>query len=125
MDLSISSSAFAQQAQSYTDLASLNKVTELAKTDESAALKDIAKQFESIFLNIALKSMRDANAAFAEGNFLNSNQSEMYQGMFDNQLSLTLSQNGGFGLADSLIRQMERNLGDATPRTGQSLDLKI
>ncbi len=95
-------------AYSYNDLASLNAITQLGKQDEAKALKEVARQFESMFVGMMLKSMRDANAVFEEGNPLNSNESKFYRQMFDDQLALSMSQGKGMGLADSIYRQMKR-----------------
>ena len=91
----------------YNDLASLNSITKMGQTDESEALKKVAQQFESMFVTMMLKSMRDANAVFEEDNPLNSNESKFYRQMFDDQLALSLTQGQGIGLADNIFRQLK------------------
>ena len=91
----------------YNDLASLNSITKMGQTEEAEALKQVAHQFESMFVTMMLKSMRDANAVFEEDNPLNSNESKFYRQMFDDQLALSLSQGKGIGLADSIYRQLK------------------
>lgn len=77
--------------------------------DSELNIKKVAQEFESLFLNEMLKAMRSANEVFAEGNFLNSNESKTYQDMHDQQLSVTLSNHqNGIGLADVLVRQMSK-----------------
>lgn len=100
-----------QQAQVYTDFNGLNALKSQARTDKQAALEEVARQFESLFLSEMLKSMRKAGDVFAEGNYLNSSQSEFYRDMFDSQLSLTMAKGQGSGLAEALVRQ----LGEQTP----------
>lgn len=100
-----------QQAQVYTDFSGLNALKSQARSDKQAALEEVARQFESLFLSEMLKSMRKAGDVFAEGNYLNSNQSEFYRDMFDSQLSLTMAKGQGTGLAEALVRQ----LGQQTP----------
>ena len=90
----------------YTDLAGLNSISKLGRQNEPEALRKVAEQFESVFLNIMLKAMRDSNAVFSEGNYLSSNEMEFHQQNFDNQLSLSLSEGKGLGLADILYEQM-------------------
>jgi flagellar protein FlgJ len=68
----------------------------------------VAQEFESLFLNEMMKSMRQAGEAFAEGNYLNSNETKTYQDMHDQQLAVTLSKQGGVGLADVLTRQLSK-----------------
>ena len=99
-----------QQAQVYTDFSGLNAIKTQAKTDKQAALEQVARQFESLFLLEMLKSMRKAGEAFAEGNYLNSNESEFYRDMFDSQVSLSMANTGGTGLAEALVRQLSREI---------------
>ncbi len=93
---------------SYNDLSSLNAITQVGKKDEAQALKEVAKQFESMFVGMMLKTMREANAVFEEGNPLSSNESKFYRQMFDDQLALSLSKGKGMGLADTLYRQLKQ-----------------
>ncbi len=93
---------------SYNDLSSLNAITQVGKTDQAKALKEVARQFESMFVGVMLKSMRDANAVFEESNPLSSNESKFYRQMFDDQLALSLSKGKGMGLADTLYRQLKQ-----------------
>lgn len=80
--------------------------------DQDAAFKEVAKQFESIFINIMLKNMRQANAVFEKDSLFNSNESRMYRDMYDNQMSLNLSNGKGIGLADTLYRQLKGQFGE-------------
>ena len=104
-----------QQAQtkmdSYTDLSSLNAIRQLGKEDKNQALEKIAKQFESMMVQMMIKSMRSANKVFSEGNIFNSNAGDTYQQMYDDQLSLTLSEGRGMGIADVMVRQLQGNFG--------------
>lgn len=93
-------------ADVYTDLNSLNKIKH--QEDKDAALKQVAQQFESLFVQMMLKSMRSANAVFEEGNFLNNQESQFFRDMHDQQLSLTLSHGKGVGIADVLYRQLSK-----------------
>ncbi len=87
----------------YNDLASLGRLKTQSKADPSAALGEVAKQFESVFVSMMMKAMR--NTLPKDGMFA-SNELENYQEMFDQQLSLDLSRKGGLGLADLISRQM-------------------
>lgn len=99
-----------QQAQIYTDFSGLQKLRGEAKSNSSEALRQVAEQFESIFVGIALKSMRSANEAFGKDSPFNSQESRLYRDMLDNQLSLTLTQGKGIGLADSIVKQLSAYL---------------
>ncbi len=91
----------------YNDLASLNAISNMGEEKEAEALRQVAHQFESMFIGMMLKSMRDANATFEEDNPLNTNESKFYRQMFDDQLALSMSQGEGIGLADSIYRQLK------------------
>src|SRR5690606_28615257 len=101
--------ANAQSASSqvYTDLGGVQNLKALAKRDKNAALQEIAHQFESVMVQMMMKSMRQANAVFSDGDPLNSNESQMYRDMFDNQLSVSLTQGRGMGIAAALLRQLQ------------------
>lgn len=97
----------ADAAQIYTDLNGIQQLKLQGKTDKSAALKNIAHQFESMMVQMMMKSMRDANALFSEGDMTSSSDEKFYQDMFDSQLSLSLSKGRGFGIAEALMRQLQ------------------
>lgn len=91
----------------FTDINRLNQFK--VGGDSEQNIRKVAQEFESLFMNEMLKAMRSANAAFGEGNFMNSNESKTYQDMHDQQLAVTLSKEGrGIGLADVLVRQMSK-----------------
>lgn len=95
----------------YTELNELNKISQLAKDDNEAALKQVAQQFEQVFMSMLMKSMREANQSFGEDNFLNSSQTEFYTEMLDSQMTMELAQSGGMGLADVIVQQLSRQTG--------------
>lgn len=90
----------------YTNLSGLNAIKIAGREDATEGLKQVAKQFESLFVNMMLKTMRDSNKAFSEGNYLSSNEMDIHQQNFDNQLSVHLTAGDGIGLADVLFRQL-------------------
>jgi peptidoglycan hydrolase FlgJ len=89
----------------YADPQALASLKHDAKAQDPAALKEAAKQFESLFTQMLLKSMREANKSFGDSMF-GGDEAEFYQGMFDDQMAVHLSQGKGLGLADMLIRQL-------------------
>ncbi|MDR9425130.1 MAG: flagellar assembly peptidoglycan hydrolase FlgJ [Marinobacter sp.] len=99
-----------QQAQVYTDFQGLNAMKAQARTDKNAALEQVAKQFEGLFLQEMLKSMRKAGEVFSEDNYLNSNESKTYRDMFDSQVSLSMAGGTGTGLAEALVRQLGQQI---------------
>jgi peptidoglycan hydrolase FlgJ len=88
-----------------TTLAGLKREAN-AQTPE--ALRETARQFESLFTTMMLKSMRDATPGES---LFGSDQQDFYQDMFDQQLSVQLSQGKGLGLADMLVRQLMQGAG--------------
>ncbi|MEZ1441162.1 rod-binding protein, partial [Pseudomonas shirazica] len=91
------------------DLNRLNQLKVGKDRDGEANIRKVAQEFESLFLNEMLKSMRSANEALGDGNFMNSQTTKQYQDMYDQQLSVSLSKNaGGIGLADVLVRQLSK-----------------
>ena len=93
-----------------TDLNRLHQLKVGKNRDSDANVHKVAQEFESLFLNEMLKAMRSANAVFAEGNFMNSNESKTYQDMHDQQLAISMSKQNGVGLADVLERQLSKTL---------------
>lgn len=91
---------------SYTDINSISQLKAGSEANSPENVRKVAQQFESLFVNMMIKSMRDANAVFAEGNPLNTPQTKFYQEMYDNQMSVHLSEGPGLGLRDALMRQL-------------------
>lgn len=76
----------------------------LSRDDNSPeALRATAKQFEALFLQMVLKSMRDAVPS--EGMF-DSDQTRLFQAMQDQQTAMNMAQGRGMGLADVIFRQL-------------------
>jgi len=92
-----------QAADVYTDFNALAGLKMEAKKESPEALKAVAKQFEALFLNNILKSMRAGK--LADG-LLDSQQSDSYNEMYDQQLAVHLSGNPGIGLADLIVKQL-------------------
>jgi peptidoglycan hydrolase FlgJ len=97
------SSAAAPQADTYTDLNALASLK--GASSSPATIKAVSEQVEALFLQMMLKSMRDASAAEEGGQ--SSNEMDMYHDMFDKQVALTLSKRQDLGIA----RLFERQLG--------------
>ena len=89
---------------SITDFSHFTDLRVSADRKDPAALREVASQFEALFLQQMLKSMREAS--LGDPIFGNSNQHELYQGMMDQQLALEMSSGHGIGLADVLVRQL-------------------
>ncbi|UJX24688.1 flagellar assembly peptidoglycan hydrolase FlgJ [Pseudoalteromonas sp. CF6-2] len=99
--------------QNFFDLGNLDSLRQSAlKNDASSdaskeALKKAAAQFESIFTQMLLKSMRKANEAFEDKDSpFNTSGVKFFEEMHDQQLSVELSSNGSLGLADLIVQQL-------------------
>ncbi|WP_394182565.1 flagellar assembly peptidoglycan hydrolase FlgJ [Marinomonas posidonica] len=90
----------------FADFSSLTDLKTKAKKDPDGALKEVAQQFESIFINMLLKNMRSTNEAIGDGLF-SSTQTKQYQEMMDSQMAQSMAKSGGIGLSDALIRQYQ------------------
>jgi peptidoglycan hydrolase FlgJ len=71
----------------------------------------VAQQVEALFLQMMLKSMRDAGSS----NNPDSNEMNMYQDMFDKQVALTISQHQDLGIGAMLKRQLSGTAKPAVP----------
>ena len=85
----------------FSGLASLRRDAEMSPED---AIKPVAKQFEALFLQMMLKSMR---AAVPDGGLFSDSSVEMYEEMLDSQLSVSLSDQGGIGMAEAIVTQLQ------------------
>ena len=81
----------------------LGDLKRLAKGNDPKAIEAAARQFESLFLGMVLKSMR---AAVPAGGLFDNEQTKLYQSLLDQQLASDLAASGGAGLAKALIAQL-------------------
>jgi peptidoglycan hydrolase FlgJ len=95
----------------FADFQGLASLKNDAKAQAPTALKEAARQFESLFTQMLLKSMREANKSFGEDSLFGSDQADMYQDMFDDQIAMQMSKGKGLGLADMLVRQLQGGVG--------------
>jgi peptidoglycan hydrolase FlgJ len=86
------------------DANSLNQLKASAKDQSPESIKEVAKQFEALFLNMVMKSMR---AATPQDGVFDNEQSRTFTAMLDQQLSSNLSAKG-VGLAEVLARQLSK-----------------
>lgn len=93
------------------DIKGLQDLRLAARQNPREGLKAAAQQFEALFMQMMLKSMRDASPQ--DGPF-DSDQSRFYTSMFDQQLAQNLSGKGQVGLAALLEQQLGRGLAGAS-----------
>ena len=102
-------------SSNFLDLGGLDSLRVQAQKDEKGALKEAAKQFEGIFIQMLMKSMRDANAAFKSDNPMNSETTAFFEQMRDQQMSVDLSNKGMLGLAEMMVQQLDPDDSPITP----------
>jgi flagellar protein FlgJ len=86
----------------YTDFSGLSRLRSEASQKSADANREVAQQFEALFLQLMLKSMRDASQMTES---TDGEQTRFYQEMFDKQIALDLSRTNSIGLADTLEAQ--------------------
>jgi flagellar protein FlgJ len=97
-------------ARNVHDMSSINSLREAVNSGDESALQEAAQQFEAIFVQMMLKSMRKAQDALAdEDSPFNSDQVKFYREMHDQQLANDLSSGGGLGLASIIVQQLGPN----------------
>lgn len=116
MDARISNPVLPNQ-DVYTDVHSLQNLK--TEKDENVALKKIAQQFESLFLNEMLKTMRKANESFEKDSLFNGGDTGFFRDMYDQQLSLSLAQKGT-GLAKVIYEQLSRQYSNGSENAEES-----
>ena len=84
------------------DTQGLGDLKRSAKAGSSDATRGAATQFEALFINQMMKSMREATPQ--EG-LMDNQQTKMFTSMLDQQLSQNMAKRG-MGLADVLVRQL-------------------
>ena len=89
------------------DAGRLSALRNEAARDPKAAAKEAAKQFEAIFMQELLKSMR---AASGQGGLFDNEASKLGTEMLDGQYAAQFSGRPG-GLSEMIARQLERQMG--------------
>ncbi len=88
------------------DAKALGQLKLQASKTPDKALKAAAQQFEALFMNMMLKSMRDATP---QDGVMDNEQTKMFTGMLDQQLAQNMSSGRGIGLADMLVKQLSQS----------------
>jgi flagellar protein FlgJ len=86
----------------FYDIAGLAKLRVEATADENSAARKVGTQFEAMFLQDMMKSMRAAIEPFKDENS-ESSELDTYQEMFDKEISISMADRGSLGVADWLV----------------------
>lgn len=100
--LAPSSRPAAEPSFAYSDVRALQRIG-----SDEAGIRAAAKQFESLFIGMMLKGMREANAVLAEGSMLSSPELTMHQEMLDQQWAIHMAESGGIGLAPVIEAELK------------------
>ena len=92
-----------QAAALYNDFAGLAELRHAAGRDQAGNLRAVAAEFEGLFLQLALQSMRDATI---ESDLFQGHGLQSFREMADRQLAADLARSGGIGLADMIVEQL-------------------
>ncbi|RCL27394.1 flagellar assembly peptidoglycan hydrolase FlgJ [Pseudomonas sp. AFG_SD02_1510_Pfu_092] len=93
----------------YTDLNRLSSLKH-GDRDSDANVRKVAQEFESLFISEMLKASRKASDVLAADNPMNTETVKQYRDMYDQQLAVSMSrEGGGIGLQDVLVRQLSKN----------------
>ena len=90
----------------YTDFAGLTTLRARAQANPGETLGEVAEQFEAVFLQMMLKSMR----ATTHGDPLLGEGGKLYAELFDQQIALDLAGSKRFGLAQSLVQSIRAQI---------------
>jgi Rod binding domain-containing protein len=91
-------------SRSYLDFDGLGQLKGQARQDAKSATRETAQQFEALFLQMTMKSMRDT---IMKSDLSEDKTIETYESMFDKEVSVQLAKRNSLGLADMLVRNLE------------------
>ena len=94
-------------SKSYMDFSGLGELRGKAQQNQDKALKESAQQFEGMFIQMMMKSMREANAPMKDED----NQShamETFEGLFDKEVSLQMAKRGAIGVGAFMERAVKQ-----------------
>ena len=91
--------------RSYLDFEGLSQLKGQARQDAKSATRETAQQFEAMFIQMMMKSMRESvmKSELSENAPL-----DTYQSMFDKEVSMSLAKRNSMGLADMIVKNLEQ-----------------
>ena len=95
----------ASSVGSYLDFSGLGELRGRAQQKDQGALRETAKHFEGMFIQMMLKSMRDANSVM-KSDMNHSEAIDTFQDMFDKEISTQMANKNALGIADMLVKQL-------------------
>jgi flagellar protein FlgJ len=110
MAATLTSAAVSGLPASATNALSIGELRTAAARDPKAAIRETAKQFEALFMQQIMKSMREATTS---AGMLDNSGTQLGTEMLDSQYAQKMTGLPG-GLADAIARQLERQMGGTT-----------
>ncbi len=104
------------------DAQSLNELKTSAGKDSAANLRPVARQVEGMFVQMMLKSMREA---LPKDGIFSSDSTRLYTSMYDQQIAQQMTSGKGLGLADMIVKQMEAAQGVKPEDQPQQVPMKF
>jgi flagellar protein FlgJ len=108
-------------AKSYNDFSALGELRGKAQRNEAGAMRESAEQFEALFIQMMLKSMREASSAMKSDLMHNSAQ-ETFEGMYDKEISMQMAKRNALGFSDVVIKNLSQQ--KSVPSTSELLQLR-
>ena len=110
--------ASAVTPRSYLDFDGLGQLKGQARQDAKAATRETAQQFEGLFIQMMMKSMREASV---KSELSESSAKDTYEGMFDKEVATQMAKRNTLGIADMLVKNMPVT---ETPSTAAMLEAR-
>jgi len=109
-------------AKSYLDFSGLGELRGQAQQNQDKALKESAQQFEGLFIQMMMKSMRDASATMKDEENQSSGM-ETFENMFDKEISVQMAKRSALGVADYMAKAVKQQIA-ATPSAAEVLNAR-
>ena len=93
----------AENVRSSLDFEGLGQLKGKASNNSKGAVRETAQQFEAMFIQMMMKSMREA---VPKSDLTESSGKDTFEGMFDREVSVQMAKRSALGLADMLVKHM-------------------
>jgi flagellar protein FlgJ len=89
--------------RSSLDFAGMGQLKGQARNNNKSAVRETAQQFEAMFIQMMMKSMREA---VPKSDLSDSSGKDTFEGMFDREVSVQMAKRSALGLADMLVKHL-------------------
>ena len=117
----MSESTNISSAKSYNDFTALGELRGKAQRNDAGAMRESAEQFEALFIQMMLKSMREASGAM-KSDLLHNNAQETFEGMYDKEISMQMAKRNALGFSDVVVKNLSQQ--KSVPSTSELLQLR-